>query len=196
MTTAYKMVIDGSVQVNALSLWFKGGRWAHAFYGSEAPATVPLPHRSVYACIILCDQARCVHAAPTAKMVEQVCSMTCKCAVFLKTTRYFRARTLQFWVQKRNIFHHCLYIPFFEQDVVCLKTWCVLWEGGRHYYVLKGYHAIEGRGMQWHVKNVVVSCSQAQSSLPCFTVIVFGQLHCHQHPLSWCQPRGIVFARA
>lgn len=130
MTTAYKMVIDGSVQVNALSLWFKGGRWAHAFYGSEAPATVPLPHRSVYACIILCDQARCVHAAPTAKMVEQVCSMTCKCAVFLKTTRYFRARTLQFWVQKRNIFHHCLYIPFFEQDVVGLKTWCVLWEGG------------------------------------------------------------------
>lgn len=89
MTTAYKMVIDGSVQVNALSLWFKGGRWAHAFYGSEAPATVPLPHRSVYACIILCDQARCVHAVPTAKMVEQVCSMTCKCAVFFEDNAVF-----------------------------------------------------------------------------------------------------------
>lgn len=120
----------------------------HAFYESEAPATVPLPHRSVYACIFLCDRVRCVHAAPTAKMVEQVCSMTCKCVVFARQRGIFVNEPYNFESRKGNYFIIAFAFHFLSRMSYVKNMLRIVGRLGGYYYVLKGYHAIEGRIMQ------------------------------------------------
>ena len=179
-----------------VSLWFKGGRVGPRFLWIGSTRHRPLtPPVSLCLHVSLWPSSLCTcrsYSQDGWTGVFHDLQMRC----FSRQRGIFVNEPYNFESRKGKYFIIAFTFHFLSRMSYVKNMVRIVGRLGRYYYVLKGYHAIEGRGMQWHVKNVVLSCSQAQSSLPCFTVIVFGQLHCHQHPLSWCQPRGIVFARA